>query len=79
MKRNEFNSGEFNVTCDVCSKKIKSSESNLRWDGLVVCDLDMEERQSLDFVRARTDQITVPYTRPVQVESFTNVTYINDD
>ena len=64
MSKNYYTSGDFNVICDVCSKKIKASESRLRWDGLLVCPEDFETRQPQDFVRAKTDKITVPITRP---------------
>lgn len=63
--------GDFNLICDVCSKKIKASESKLRWDGLRVCPTDYEERQPQDFVRARQDKISVPFSRPRPPDVFT--------
>lgn len=65
MTQNYYKSGEWNVTCDVCSKKIKASESKQRWDGLIVCADDFEYRHPQDFVRARQDKISVPFTRPI--------------
>ena len=56
--------GSWNVICDSCGKKIKASEAKQRWDGLIVCPLDFEMRQPQDFVKARADKITVPFTRP---------------
>ena len=41
--KNHYVSGQWNVTCDVCSKKIKMSEAKLRWDGFLVCPMDYEE------------------------------------
>jgi len=76
MKKNYYISGEFNVTCDVCSKKIKAHEAKQRWDGLIVCKDDWEVRHSQDFVKAQTDKITVPFTRPIPTEVFTVVPYI---
>lgn len=70
MKKNYFLSGEWNVTCDVCSKKIKSHEAKHRWDGLIVCKDDWEPRHEQDFVKAHTDKITVPYVRPIPTEVF---------
>lgn len=70
MKKNHFISGEFNVTCDVCSKKIKAYESRQRWDGFIVCEDDWEPRQPQDFVRARQDKITVPFQRPIPTLEF---------
>ena len=74
--RNHYVSGQFNVTCDVCSKKIKAEDAKQRWDGFIVCPDDYEERQPLDFVRARQDKISVPFTRPIPPEIFTNVIYV---
>ena len=76
MKKNYFVSGEWNITCDVCSKKIKASEAYNRWDGLLVCREDFEQRHEQDFVKARQDKITVPYTRPILEYVFTDVEYI---
>ena len=76
MKKNYFVSGEFNLLCDVCSKKIKASDAKQRWDGFIVCPTDFESRHPQDFVKARTDKITVPFTRPIPPLTFTNVSYI---
>lgn len=64
MSKNFFKSGDWNITCDVCGKKIKASESKHRWDGFIVCSDDFETRHSLDFIRTRSDKILVPFTRP---------------
>lgn len=76
MSRNYYTSGEWNLICDVCSKKIKAGEAKKRWDGLIVCPSDFEHRHEQDYVRARTDKITVPFTRPIPPLTFTNVSYI---
>lgn len=76
MKKNHFISGEWNLTCDVCSKKIKAHEARQRWDGFIVCPADFETRHPQDFVKARQDKITVPFTRPVPSLVFTSVPYI---
>ena len=76
MSKNYFLSGSFNLTCDVCSKKIKASDAKQRWDGLIVCPSDFEHRHPQDYVRAKTDKITVPYTRPVPEYIFTDVVYV---
>ena len=74
MAKHYYNSGEFNLYCDVCAKKIKAHESKLRWDGLRVCTDDWEERQPQDFVRARQDKISIPFSRPVENTS-NNISY----
>ena len=75
MSRNHFVSGEHNITCDVCSKKIKSSLAKHRWDGFIVCPSDFEYRHEQDFVKARQDKISVPFTRPRPVDVFVIVDY----
>lgn len=72
---NYYKSGDWNVTCDVCSRKIKASESKRRWDGFIVCADDFEMRHPQDFVRARQDKISVPFMRPIPTLIYTTVTY----
>ena len=64
MSRNYYSPGSWNIICDSCSKKIKASESKQRWDGLIVCPSCYEQRHPQDFVKARQDKITVPFSRP---------------
>lgn len=61
---NYYKAGEWNLICDVCGKKIKAGEAKHRWDGFIVCPSDFEYRHEQDFVRARQDKISVPFTRP---------------
>jgi len=75
MSENYYTSGEWNLICDVCGKKIKSGRSRHRWDGFVVCEDDYETRHPQDFVRARQDKISVPFTRPRPPDVFTVVLY----
>jgi len=75
MSKNHFVSGGWNVTCDVCSRKIKASEAKLRWDGYIVCQDDYEHRHPQDFVKAQSDKITVPFTRPIPEYVFIVVPY----
>lgn len=70
MPRNYYVSGGWNVICDSCGKKIKASDAKQRWDGLVVCPEDFEMRQPQDFVKARSDKITVPFSRPRPTDVF---------
>lgn len=77
MKKNYYIPHEWNVVCDICSKKIKASDAKQRWDGLIVCPSDFEHRHEQDYVRARTDKITVPFTRPIPTFIFTKIADIN--
>lgn len=76
MSKNYYTSGGFNVICDVCSKKIKASDAKQRWDGFVVCPDDFEHRHPQDYVKAKVDKITVPFTRSRPVDVFIPVNYI---
>ena len=42
--RNYFKLGDWNVICDVCGKKLKSSDSVLSYDNLIVCKEDLDEK-----------------------------------
>ena len=75
MSRNFYNSGQWNILCDVCNKKIKASEAKQRWDGFIVCPADFEERQPQDFVRARQDKISVPFSRPRSTDVYVVMNY----
>ncbi len=75
MKKNHYISGEFNVVCDVCSKKIKAHEAKTDWRGFIVCEPCYEVRHPQDFVRARQDKITIPFSRPIPAYVFTSVPY----
>jgi len=70
MSKNYYVSGGFNVICDVCSKKIKASDAKHRWDGFVVCPEDYEQRHPQDFVKARQDKISIPFSRPRPLDAF---------
>jgi hypothetical protein len=73
----EYKSGDWLIICDSCSRKIKASESRLRWDGFRVCKDDWEPRHSLDFIRVKADKQSVPYSRPQPADVFVSVTYAN--
>ena len=77
MSKNYYVSGGFNVICDICGKKIKAGNSRKRWDGFVVCEDDFEQRHPQDFVKARQDKISVPFSRPRPTDLFTNPPYID--
>ena len=71
-----YSSGDWLIQCDVCSKKIKASEAKHRWDGFIVCSDDYENRHPQDFIRAKMDKISVPFSRPRSTDVFIDVPYI---
>ena len=75
MAKNHFVSGEWNVICDSCGKKIKSGEAKQRWDGFIVCPDDFENRHPQDFIKTRVDKMIVPFSRPRPPDVFIPVSY----
>lgn len=76
MSKNVYKSGQYNVICDVCGKKVKIGDCRQRWDGFLVHYGCYETRHPQDFVKARQDKISVPITRPVLPNVFTNTSYL---
>lgn len=75
MPHNYFKSGEWNAYCMVCNRKIKSGEMLKRWDGLLVCPDDYENRHPMDFLRARQERISVPFTSDTSFDQFDGPDY----
>jgi hypothetical protein len=46
-----YNRGDWNSVCDLCGFRYKASQMKKRWDGLMVCPEDFEERNKQEFVR----------------------------
>lgn len=70
-------SGQWNAICDICGFKFKSSELKENWKGLRVCSHDYESRHPQELLRIRTDEVTVPWVRPV-VDIFRRWTTFKD-
>ena len=63
-----------NAVCDVCGMKFKGNELRKRWDNLMVCDHDFEERHPQDFVKGIIDRQNPPYVRDMPELEFKVVT-----
>jgi len=70
MPRNYYQAGEWNIRCMICDRKIKSGSIMKRWDGLLVCPDDYENRHPMDFLRARQERINVPFAYPSSFDTF---------
>lgn len=68
--------GAWNVHCDVCGFKFKSTEIQKRWDGLMVCKDDFELDHPQKYLRVKEDRQTVPFVRHQSDDNFLNVCYI---
>ena len=64
MPQNRLILGDWNAICDICGLKFKASELRKDWRGLMVCVRDWEPRHPQDFLRVRSDDPSVPWTRP---------------
>lgn len=72
--KNHLLLGNWNALCDSCGRKFKASDLRKRWDGLMVCEEDMEQRHPQDLLRVQREQISVPFSRPYPATD----TYIPD-
>ena len=70
--RDYFKLGEWNVICDQCGFKFKGSELRDRWDGAKVCRDCWEPRPPQEFVKGIKEDQSTPYSRPENVDIFTN-------
>lgn len=61
--------GQWNAECNVCGFKFKSGDLQERWDGLMVCKDDWEQRHPSDFFRAREEDTSVPWNRTESAEA----------
>jgi hypothetical protein len=64
MKKNFYISGDWNIICDSCGKKMKASHAKHRWDGFIVCNSCYEYRHPQDYIKTKPDRIVVPFIRP---------------
>lgn len=69
--------GDWNAICDECGRRFRASHLRKRWDGLMVCQQDFEQRHPQDFVRAKVDIQTVPWTRPEPSATYIAVSSIS--
>lgn len=67
--------GDWNALCDVCGFKYKASELKKTWDGYYVCPQDFELRHPQELIRSKTDDQSVPWTRPEPDWSFVELPY----
>ena len=71
-----YKHGNWNAICDTCGFVFKSGELRKNWKGLMVCSRDYESRHPQDFIRARHEDTSVPWTRPEPDDININVCYV---
>lgn len=74
---NYYKTGVWNCVCQVCGFKFKSDQIRKRWDGLLVCDKDFEQRHPVDFYKAPQERGAVPFTAPEPTENHRTVNYVD--
>jgi len=62
--KNHLILGNWNALCDSCGRKFKALDLQKRWDGLMVCKEDWEQRHPSDFLRVQKEKINVEFSRP---------------
>ena len=62
--RDFYLSGQWNVRCDFCGKKYKSSELTLMWNGFRCCYYDFEYRNAQELLRPPRPEQPPWWTRP---------------
>lgn len=72
---NYYKKGSWNVICDVCGKRHKSTDVRKRWDDLIVCKEDWEPDHPQKFLRVNADGKQVPFIRREPETSSTSVYY----
>lgn len=70
-----WKSGDWYVSCDVCSRQIHASKSKKRWDGLIVCPEDFEHRHPQELIKVRPERQGVPFSRVEPEVQFVTVHY----
>jgi UDP-N-acetylenolpyruvoylglucosamine reductase len=63
MSNDNFVLGDSNAICDECGWKYKRSQLKKRWDGLLVCAKDYEERHEQDSIKIRPERNNVKDAR----------------
>ena len=66
--KNHLLLGNWNALCDSCGRKFKAFDLQKRWDGLMVCQEDFEQRHPQDLLKVQREKIAVPWSRPYAAE-----------
>ena len=74
-----YKSGDHWIICAQCGFSVYSSEARKRWDGLIVCPEDYEDRHPQETIRAVKDRIKPSgLMRSESPTTYKTVTYWND-
>lgn len=73
-----YKRGSWNAICDICGMEYKADQLRKNWKGLYVCSSDYETRQPQEFIRARHEDTSVPWSRPEPADDNVLVCYMWD-
>lgn len=62
--------GTWNAICDRCGFKFKAYRLRKEWTGLMVCSECFETRHPQDLIKIPKEDISVPWSRPEQPDTF---------
>lgn len=63
-KKSYWSSGQYNVECQECGFRYKSTQVTRRWDGIYVCEFCYEPRHPQELIRNIPEQNKMPFTSP---------------
>ena len=85
MRETSHNSGDHYqpgnhwLICDSCGLKFRLSEMRMRWDKLMVCQKDWEQRHPQEFVKGIKEKIAVDIARPESEPVYITTPVLQDD
>lgn len=65
--------GTWATVCDVCGLRFPSDKLHKRWDGLMTCSKDWEQRHPQDFIKIKPEKIAPDFVRPESYQYTVNV------
>lgn len=77
MSRNYYKRNAYNVICDSCGFRFKNGELRERWDGVMCCAQCWTPRQPQDLLRARKENLQLPFVRPRPKDVFVQFYTVN--
>lgn len=65
---------DHNAICDFCGEKFKASQLREQWDGLMACSKDYSPRHPQEYLRGKSDDQSVEWTRSEGTDVETDTT-----
>ena len=75
----KYKSGDALAICDLCGFRFYHSQLKKRWDGLMVCGPDFEERHPQDTIKGIKEKLFIDDARPEGSNTFLTATEVTAD